>query len=99
MRNRRRRRRSIDPPVPGPEDAAMDATAPAVGFRALARSGLVLAGLLFLGVGLGDTIAGRTKIEQYEELLRTTMVPPSPADPAALFPTASEGQERHELAR
>lgn len=65
---------------------------------ALTRSGLVLAGLLLLGVGLGDAVAGRTKIAQYEELLQTTAAPAA-ADPAALFPTATEGQERHELAR
>ena len=68
------------------------------GLLALGRSGLVVAGLLLLGVGLGDTIAGRMKIAQYEELLRTTAVPP-PRDPAALFPTASEGAERHDLVR
>jgi hypothetical protein len=71
---------------------------PSLTVRALGSSGLVLVGLLLLGVGLGDSVAGRTKIAQYEQLLRTTVVPP-PADPAALFPTASEGQERHELAR
>jgi uncharacterized membrane protein len=68
------------------------------GLLALARSGIVIAGLLLLAVGVGDTVAGRLKITQYEELLRTTPVPP-PADPAALFATASEGQERRDLAR
>jgi hypothetical protein len=76
----------------------MDHPAPALTLRDLTRSGLVLAGLLLLGVGLGDSIAGRTKITQYEELLRTTPVP-APADPTSLFPTASEVQERHDLAR
>ena len=71
---------------------------PRQGLSALVRSGLVVAGLLLLGVGVVDTIAGRTKIAQYEELLRTTPVP-APADPAALFPTASEGRERYDLAR
>lgn len=71
---------------------------PAAGLslRALTRSGLVLAGLLLLGVGLGDAVAGRTKIAQYEELLRTTATRP-PADPTALFPTASEAQERYDI--
>jgi hypothetical protein len=64
----------------------------------LVRSSLIVGGLLLAGVGVADTIAGRSKIVQYEELLRTTAVPPA-ADPAALFPTASEGEERHELAR
>ena len=69
--------------------------------RALARNGLVLAGLLLLGVGLGDSIAGRTKIGQYEDLLHDSTVAAAPAlhDPTALFPTASETQERQELAR
>jgi hypothetical protein len=67
--------------------------------RLLARNGLVLTGLLLLSIGLGDTIAGRSKIVQYEELLRTTAVAPAPVDPTALFPTPSESQERQELAR
>jgi hypothetical protein len=66
--------------------------------HALGRSGLVLGGLLLLGVGLGDVVAGHRKIAQYEELVRAT-APSAPADPAALFPTATEGQERQELAR
>jgi hypothetical protein len=78
------------PGSPGP------GSAPAV-LRWL-RSGLVVAGLLLLGVGVGDTVAGRIKIAQYEELLRTTPVPP-PLDPTALFPTATEGRERQDLAR
>jgi len=64
----------------------------------LVRSGLVLAGLLLLAVGLGNAVAGRTKITQYEEILHT-VAPAPPPDPAALFPKASEGQERRELAR
>jgi predicted cobalt transporter CbtA len=74
--------------------------APGLGapFTQLLRSSLVVAGMLLAGVGIGDTVAGRSKIGQYQELLRTT-ADPAPADPAALFPTASESQERHELAR
>jgi hypothetical protein len=64
----------------------------------LMRSALVVAGLLIAGVGIADTIAGHSKVLQYEELLRTSPAP-EPPDPAALFPTASESQERHELAR
>src|SRR4051794_29175676 len=74
------------------------APASSLSIRGLARSGLVIAGLLLLGVGLGDSIAGRTKVAQYEELLRTT-APVPPPDPTALFPTASENAERQELAR
>jgi hypothetical protein len=74
-------------------------TSAGVSIVSLARSGLVLAGLLLLGIGLGDTIAGRVKIAQYDELVRTTAASVVPRDPAALFPTATEGSERHELAR
>jgi len=66
--------------------------------HALMRSALVLTGLLLLGVGVGNVIAGRSKIVQYEELVQTT-TPHAPRDPAALFPPASEGEERHALAR
>jgi hypothetical protein len=59
---------------------------------------MALAGLLILGVGLGDLIAGHRKVRQYEQAVEQTR-PTKPADPAALFPTASEGQERHQLAR
>jgi len=73
------------------------AASPTLSLHALARSGLVLAGLLLLAVGLGNLVAGRTKIVQYEEVLRSAS-PRPPPDPAALFPPASEGDERHELA-
>src|SRR5213594_3344708 len=43
-------------------------------------------------------VAGRTKIVQYEEVLRSAAPARPPADPAALFPPTSEGDERHELA-
>jgi len=74
------------------------AGSPALSLHALVRSGLVLAGLLLLAVGLGNVIAGRTKIEQYGEVLRSAAATRTPVDPAALFPPASEGDERHELA-
>jgi len=73
-------------------------TPPTITVHTLFRSGLVVAGLLFIGVGLCDAVAGSVKIGQYQELLRVT-VERAPADPADLFPTASEGHERHELAR
>ena len=72
--------------------------APELSFHALMRNGLVLAGLLLLGVGLADAIAGRNKIAQYQEVMRSTPAA-EPRDPAALFPTASEGHERHAIAR
>ncbi|TMB23560.1 MAG: hypothetical protein E6J59_01685 [Deltaproteobacteria bacterium] len=74
------------------------AGSPALSVHALARSGLVLAGLLLLAVGSGNVVAGRTKIAQYDEVLRTATPARAPADPAALFPPASEGDERQELA-
>ncbi len=74
------------------------AASPTLSLHALARSGLVLAGLLLLAVGLGNLVAGRTKIVQYEEVLRSAPPARPPADPAALFPPTSEGDERHELA-
>ena len=63
----------------------------------LTRSALVMAGLLLVVVGVGDVIAGWAKIGQYRELVRLTAAVERP-DPAALFPTANEGQERHALA-
>jgi hypothetical protein len=66
--------------------------------HAVLRSGLVLAGLLLLCVGLGDIVAGQNKRAQYESLREAT-APRGPRDPAALFPTASESEERHELAK
>jgi hypothetical protein len=65
--------------------------------RSLVHSGLVWAGLLLVAVGLGDAIAGRVKITQYQEAVRSA---PSleARDPAALFPTANEGQERRAVA-
>ena len=65
--------------------------------HALTRSALVMAGLLLLAVGVGDVIAGWTKIGQYRELVRATASIERP-DPAALFPTANEGQERYNVA-
>ena len=65
--------------------------------HALTRSALVMAGLLLFVVGVGDVIAGWAKIGQYRELVRLTAAVERP-DPAALFPTANEGQERHVLA-
>jgi uncharacterized membrane protein len=65
--------------------------------HALARSGLVLAGILLLAVGVGNVVAGQSKVAQYTELATLT-TPRTPRAPATLFPVASEGEERHELA-
>jgi hypothetical protein len=74
------------------------ASSSALSLHALSRSSLVLAGILFLAIGIGNVFAGHSKITQYEEVLHSTTPPSAPADPAALFPAASEGEERHELA-
>jgi hypothetical protein len=79
------------------DDPAMAAPA-GLNLASFARSGLVLAGLLLLALGFGDALAGWAKVAQYEEVLETAAVE-QPNDPAALFPTASEGQERAALAR
>lgn len=65
--------------------------------HALARSSLVLTGLVLLGVGSGNIVAGWRKIADYEDLMRATERI-APLDSAALFPVASERDERHALA-
>ena len=67
--------------------------APELTVYGVLRSGLVLAGILLLAVGLGDMITGRTKVVQYHAALAQT--PTEPVDPTALFPTSNEGAERH----
>lgn len=64
--------------------------------QALGRNGLVLAGLLCLAVGLGNTLTGRSKLVQYENLVRSST--PDVHPPAALFPQASEAHERRAVA-
>ena len=64
----------------------------------LVRSGLVLTGLLLLAVGIGNVIAGRSKFEQYRELVAVTQPHVAPRSPATLFPATTEGEERHALA-
>jgi len=67
-------------------------------FHAVVRSGLVLAGLLLLAVGIGNVVAGQSKIQQYVELAALTQ-PHAPRPPATLFPATTESDERHSLAR
>ncbi len=64
---------------------------------ALARSTLVWAGTLLFLVGVGDTIAGRVKMAQYEEVLRKAPAREARSRPT-LFPTATEGEERRAVA-
>src|SRR5438046_9356223 len=93
----RAQRPALDRPRTHAEDAPMIAASTRAMLHALTRSALVMAGLLLLAVGVGDVIAGWTKIGQYRELVRATASIERP-DPAALFPTANEGQERHAVA-
>jgi hypothetical protein len=66
--------------------------------RALARSRAFVAGLLLLAVGLGDVVAGRTKLAQYQAVLAQEVVTP-PRDPATLFPKVTEAEEQRAVAR
>ena len=66
--------------------------------RALARSRSFVAGLLLLAVGLGDVVAGRTKLTQYQAVLAQPVVTP-PRDPATLFPKVTEAEEQRAVAR
>ncbi len=66
-------------------------------FRHLLRSSVFVAGLLLLAVGIGDLVVGHSKVRQYEEFMRATQAVDAP-DRTALFPTASEGQKRREIA-
>lgn len=84
----------LDPSVGGAEDAPV--MPPGLTLHALLRSGLVLAGLLFLAVGVGESVAGRMKVTQYQDLVQATETAPRP-DVPALFPTANEGHERHQV--
>ena len=61
-----------------------------------ARSGFIVAGVLILAVGIGDMLAGRSRIQDYRAIIRE-MPPPEPHDPTALFPKASEAQVRQAL--
>ncbi len=74
------------------------AVGPSFSLHALTRSGLVLAGLLLLAVGFGNLVVGRTKIVQYEEVLRVAAPARAVADPGVLFPPTNDSDERHELA-
>ena len=59
----------------------------------------MLTGLLLLAVGLGNLVAGQTKVAQYGQQVRANPSVHAPRDPAALFPPVSEGAERLEVNR
>ena len=63
-----------------------------------ARSGFVVAGVLLFAVGAVDMLAGRSRIQEYRAIIRESP-PPEPHDPTALFPKASEAQERQAVAQ
>jgi len=69
-----------------------------VTWSAFARSSLCVAGALLLMIGLGNAVVGRTKIGQYQALLRQAPPPPAPRDPEHLFPVVDEAQERRAVA-
>lgn len=62
------------------------------------RNGFIVAGALIFAVGVGDMLAGHAKLEEYRAVVAEAL-PPVPHDPAALFPKASEAQERHAVAQ
>jgi hypothetical protein len=62
------------------------------------RNGFLVAGALIFAVGVGDMLAGRSKLREYRAVVAEAPAPP-PRDPAALFPKASEAQERHAVAQ
>ncbi len=61
------------------------------------RSRFVLAGLLVLGVGMADMIAGRGKLEEYQAIVAAAPVPVARTT-ATLFPSASEAEQEHQVA-
>jgi hypothetical protein len=71
---------------------------PDVSIRSLARSRPIVAGLLLLGVGLGDVAVGRTKLAQYQKAVAEQPAL-RPRDPATLFPKVTEAEEQREIAR
>lgn len=62
-----------------------------------ARNGFIVAGALLFAVGIADMLAGRAKLQEYRAVVAEAPGP-APHDPAALFPKASEAQERHAVA-
>ena len=62
-----------------------------------ARNGFIVAGALLLAVGVGDMIAGRARWHEYRAVLAEAPAREA-RDPAALFPKASEAQERRVVA-
>ncbi|SRR5258706_232525 len=71
---------------------------PELSVQSLARSVWIVAGLLLLGIGLGDVLVGRTKLAQYQEVVAQA-APVRPRDPAVLFPKVTEAEEQRSVAR
>lgn len=70
------------------------ATIAGVELRDLPRSALVVAGVMLLGVGLGNCWVGRVKSAQY----RAMLVRQPPPRVRTLFHTPREGEERQTVA-
>jgi len=66
--------------------------------RALGRSPWIVAGVLLLGIGIGDLTVGRAKLTHYQDTLSRTPVD-LPRDPATLFPKATEAEEQRAVAQ
>jgi hypothetical protein len=66
----------------------------------LLRSGLVIGGLLLLGVGLADIVAGHTKVAEYQQVLSVERAAAARAGDASrrLFPASSETAQRVAIA-
>jgi len=64
---------------------------------ALIRSPWVIGGLLLIAVGVGDVIAGRSKLAQYQAVLAQPQET-RPRDPARLFPKVTESEEQRAVA-
>jgi hypothetical protein len=73
-------------------------TAVELSVRTLARSPYIVAGLLLLAIGLADLFVGRSKLQQYHEVLAQTPVT-RPRDRATLFPKVTEAEEQRSVAR
>ena len=87
----RRRAARGSPRCPGRPD-------PSLLYQA-ARNGFIVAGALLFAVGVGDMLAGHAKLARVPRAWSRGRRPPAPHDPAALFPKASEAQERHAVAQ
>jgi len=66
----------------------------------LLRSGIVIGGLLLLGVGVADIVAGHTKVAEYQQVLSVERAAAARSTDASrrLFPASSETAQRVAIA-